>query len=85
MVRKSRDASEQGPDRSGGYAAILTFHCECEMLLDLTVCTGFVNFTVAVSLAFISPSVAENCRQYTEWVFFSDQYCLLLSVDSRIV
>jgi len=40
MVSRGRNASEQGPDRSGGYAAILTFRSECETSFDLTVCTG---------------------------------------------
>jgi len=42
MASKGRDASEQGPDRSGGYAAIPTFHSACETSFDLTVCPGFL-------------------------------------------
>jgi hypothetical protein len=36
MVSKGRDTSEQGPDRSGCDAAILTFHSECDTSFDLS-------------------------------------------------
>jgi hypothetical protein len=57
MVSKGRNASEQGPDRSGGYAVILTFHSARETSFDLTVYTGFLKYYSSHFIGLRNPSV----------------------------